>query len=537
MEFNRKVSINNSNINNICNLSMLAMQGELSLEQVDRLEKIKKAWDFYEGYHWQDIPITDKPQITENYCRPFVNKFVSFELGSAFSINIDKDILDKYQEGEYTHLDYLNEVWKDSKKESLCIELGQSKSITGDGWLQVRYYPSKELEDPFREYPNGKILVTVVPTSVVFPEYDLYDKSKLVKVTIAYPVEREQTSLILRKTSLQKEVYKQEWTKDRIKVTQGSKVLYDIPNKYGVIPFVQIKNYPIAGRTDGIGDLEDLIPLNMELNLKKSDISEIIDYHSAPITVVFGAKVSQLERGANKVWGGLPKDAKVQNLELNSDLGASTAYIEDLKSAMHDIGGVPKGALGGEQAISNTSGVALQFVNMPLIEKNKIKKSETKHGLEYANKLILLMATEEGLCSRPSNITPKDFFNTEVIIPDNLPKDALIELQQIETEMRLGLESKEGAMKRLGKQDIPDIIEQIDDEKVEDAEMQFQITKILNPVVANLEGQTSAKPQNNDDDPKFKNNDGEKKKLNSGETNGQTPLETVRKEITGKNND
>lgn len=537
MDFKNRVGVSN-NLNNICNLSMLAMQGELSLEQIDRLERIKKAWDFYEGYHWQDIPQTDKPQITENYCRPFVNKFVSFELGGAFSLNVDKDTIEKFKEGEVTTLDFLNEVWKDSKKESLCIELGQSKSITGDGWLQVRYYPPKELDDPFGEYPNGRIKVTVVPTSVVFPEYDIYDKSKLTKVVIAYPVEEEKTSVILRKTSLQKVMYKQEWTKDRVVVTQGEKVLYDIPNKYKVIPFVQIRNYPIAGRSDGVGDLEDLIPLNTELNLKKSDVSEIIDYHSAPITVVFGAKVSQLERGANKVWGGLPKDAKVQNLELNSDLGASADYIDDLKGAMHDIGGVPKGALGGEQAISNTSGVALQFVNMPLIERNKIKKSETKYGIEYANKLILLMAKEEGLIDMPSEVTPKEFYTTEVIIPDNLPKDTLIELQEIETEMRLGIESKIGAMKRLGKEDPEDTLEQIDMEKQEDAEKQYEINKTLNPVMANLEGQNPTKDDQQtegDKDKKFKNNEGDKKQLNSGLKNGDTPIETVRKEVTGKN--
>lgn len=537
MDFKNRVGVSN-NLNNICNLSMLAMQGELSLEQIDRLERIKKAWDFYEGYHWQDIPQTDKPQITENYCRPFVNKFVSFELGGAFSLNVDKDTIEKFKEGEVTTLDFLNEVWKDSKKESLCIELGQSKSITGDGWLQVRYYPPKELDDPFGEYPNGRIKVTVVPTSVVFPEYDIYDKSKLTKVVIAYPVEEEKTSVILRKTSLQKVMYKQEWTKERVVVTQGEKVLYDIPNKYKVIPFVQIRNYPIAGRSDGVGDLEDLIPLNTELNLKKSDVSEIIDYHSAPITVVFGAKVSQLERGANKVWGGLPKDAKVQNLELNSDLGASADYIDDLKGAMHDIGGVPKGALGGEQAISNTSGVALQFVNMPLIERNKIKKSETKYGIEYANKLILLMAKEEGLIDMPSEVTPKEFYTTEVIIPDNLPKDTLIELQEIETEMRLGIESKIGAMKRLGKEDPEDTLEQIDMEKQEDAEKQYEINKTLNPVMANLEGQNPTKDDQQtegDKDKKFKNNEGDKKQLNSGLKNGDTPIETVRKEVTGKN--
>lgn len=38
---------------------------------------------------------------------------------------------------------------------------------------------------------------------------------------------------------------------------------------------------------------------------------------------------------------------------------------------MCEIGGVPETVLGGAQAISNTSGVALQYINLPLIEKTR----------------------------------------------------------------------------------------------------------------------------------------------------------------------
>ena len=313
---------------------------------------------------------------------------------------------------------------------------------------------------------------------------------------------------------------------------------------YGILPFVQIKNYPIAGRSDGAGDLDDLIPLNTELNFKKSDVSEIIDYHSAPITVVFGAKINDLERGANKVWGGLPKDAKVENLELNSDLGASTSYIEDIKQAMHDIGGVPKGALGGEQAISNTSGVALQFMNMPLIDRNKIKKSETTFGLQLTNKIILLMGIHHKLIKIPNGITPKEFYDTEVVIKDNLPKDTVLQLQEIETKMRLGIQSKKGAMRELGVENINDVLEEIQEEKIDDAELNYKLTVIANPVTQNLEGggnqnnsqDTTTKPKTSgDNEAKFKNSDGMNKKLNSGMNNGNNNKEIVRKEVKGVN--
>ena len=82
-EFKNKVSYNSDNVNNICNMSMLEFKGELTPVQIDKLNKIKIAWNFYEGYHWEGIPQTDKPQMTENYCRPFVNKFVSLDRKSV----------------------------------------------------------------------------------------------------------------------------------------------------------------------------------------------------------------------------------------------------------------------------------------------------------------------------------------------------------------------------------------------------------------------------------------------------------------------
>ena len=141
-------------------------------------------------------------------------------------------------------------------------------------------------------------------------------------MTIMYTYEKIVKTPILGKTRKEQTLYKQIWTKDECAIIDGKSEPEVIPNRYGAIPFVQIKNLVVAGRNDGRGDLEDLIPLNTEYNMKESNVSEIIDYHAAPVTVVYGAKIGNLEKGANKMWGGLSKDARVENLELRSDLGA-----------------------------------------------------------------------------------------------------------------------------------------------------------------------------------------------------------------------
>jgi hypothetical protein len=492
--------------NDLYDVNLVLQQGKISPEDRIRLLNIRRYWNFYEGYHWEEIPPEDKPQVTENYCRAFVNKFVAFEFGKGFSTKMKPDIEKVIVNDEnQTVMDYLMSVWKNNKQDKFSTELGQSKSISGDGWVQVRYADPNELIDPFGEFPKGMIKVTVIPTNIAFAEYNEHDKDKLERFTIQYPIDRLDNSPILKRIQIKKTIYKQIWTREKVEIWEGEELIQSALNDYGIIPFVQIKNFPIVGKTEGLSDLEDLIPLNTELNTKKSDISEIIDYHSAPITIVYGAKVSSLEKGANRMWGGLPKDAKVENLNLNTDLGASVSYVNDIKKAMHEIGGIPEGSLGGQQAISNTSGVALQFVNMPLIERTRIKRMCSQEGLELVNKLILLISVKHGLIKSPQElgISPRDFYHNEVTMPDTLPKDTLIELQQIQQEMQMGLEEREGAMQRLGKDDIQNKISKIDKDRKDHPD-------IYTPKVA-------------------------EKQLNSGMTNGQTAIEQVRRENNGAN--
>lgn len=514
MEFSNKVRPLTHN-----NSTMLLLDSFLTSEERDRLTRLREYWDFYEGFHWEGIEDFDKPQITKNYCRAFVDKFVAFELGLGFTL---KSVYDE-NNGDDTKqpiTDFLNDIWKDNDKPILCEQIGQAKSITGDAWCSVRFEEPKDLDDPYEEYPDGRIRLTVMPTEIVFPEYDQHDKDKLTRLTLAYPIDKQERGFF-GKSQIQSVLYRQVWTKDTITEYEGKEQIRQVNNIYGIIPFVHIANTTLVGRNEGVSDLADIIPLNSELNLKTSDVSEILDYHSAPVTVVYGAKISSLEKGAGKMWGGLPKDARIQNLELNSDLGASVNYIKDLKTAMHEVGRVPEGALGGSQSISNTSGVALHFTNLPLIEKTRTKRLTTGSGIEKINKLILLMGVKHKLIEKPEGA--KDFYLTTVSFPDTLPKDELIQLQQLQMEMQLGIESKRGAMKKLGKENIEDTIKEADEERhqlqQEQMEMQAKQMEMQQAMFDQRKG----------------GEDNNQPKLNSGMTNGSTPKETLRNELNGQN--
>lgn len=540
--FNHRYS---DGIENSLNVGRLVSEGNLTNEETVYLNRIKEAWNFYEGFHWEGIDDLDTPQVTFNYCRAFVNKFVSFEFGKGFSIKtpqeldkvpvtvgdpkvevtIDKnsnDIIEpdeveepeeRFVVSEKTVQEFLNDVWKDNKKDQLLVELGQTKSITGESWVKVQYQSPEEVNNPFDEYPNGRIALSITPTQYVFPEFNQHDKDRLESLLIMYPiyVERE-TGILVRRTTTTTVIYKEFWTRDSVVISQGSNVIDEIPNPYGFIPFVQIKNFPLAGRSRGVGDLDDLIPLNIEFNTKRSDVSEIIDYHSAPITLVYGARIGNLEKGANKVWGGLPKDAKVENLGLQGDLAASNLYIRDIKTSMCEIGGIPETVLGGAAAISNTSGVALQYINLPLIERTRIKRQCSATGIEQINKMVLFIALQEGLITKPDNVSMKNFVSTEVEIPDTLPKDELMELQKIQQEMVMGLECRHGAMERLSKSDIAKKLAEVDKERQ-------QYPELFNPSLQSQWYTNKFMSQTNA----------------GGMMNGQTPIEQMRIEATGQN--
>lgn len=486
------------------NLSLMGLENELTPRQANRLRRIRQAWNFYEGFHWEELPEQDTPEITVNYCRAFVDKYVAFELGNAFSITTSRKMEGRpvTPDGR-TLFEYLEDVWEDNNQYLLTTEIGQMKSITGDAWIQVRYHDRDEIQDPYNLYPEGRLRLHLLPTSVVFPEYDVHERDRIVRLSVMYMYDRIVKTPILGKVKRVRTLHKQVWTDEECAVYDDGEEPKVFPNRYGVIPFIQIKNLTVAGRNEGRGDIEDLIPLNTEYNMKESDVSEIIDYHAAPVTVVYGAKIGNLEKGANKMWGGLAKDAKVENLELRSDLGASTSYIKDLKLSMCEVGGVPETVLGGAQAISNTSGVALQYINLPLVEKTKLKRASTEDGLENLNKLILLVSLLEGLIYKPTDVSTRDFFWNEVTIPDTLPKDKLLELQEIQQELKMGLESRRNAMKRVGKENIDDLIKEIDQDMLDHPE---------------IYGHTNKGPG-----------------FNSGMLNGQTPLEQVRTEVTGQN--
>jgi hypothetical protein len=204
------------------------------------------------------------------------------------------------------------------------------------------------------------------------------------------------------------------------------------------------------------------------------------------VTVIVGAKASNLEKGAKKVWGGLPKDAQVFNLEGGAQgIDGALKYLELLKRSMHELMNIPETALGQVQPISNTSGVALSIQYQPLMNRYSQKVAQYGIGIEKINELALrtlalkepmqfMYNPDEDGPIKEGQLTQLDFadpitYKNYVQFPQPLPLDKLIILNEIQTKIGMGLESKEGALRTLGEEFPEEKLQEIRQELISDA--------------------------------------------------------------------
>ena len=420
-----------------------------------RMNRYSAAWAFYLGHHWSYRRETGEANITMNYVRTMSDYITNFCFG--------KGIQFKVPEQNAAVIPYLlQQVWEThNNKHTVLWELGQLASVTGDAFCKVAYEDS--YQDGMGVTHPGRIRVIPLNPAHSFPEYHPHDRDRLLRFKLKYRfwgTSPEGTRQVYTFTEI--------LTDDLIEQYVNDELIDQYPNPIGTIPIVHIPNMSISSSPWGQSDIWDIIPLNRELNEKMTEVSDIINYHASPVTIITGAKAAQLERGPKKVWAGLPKDAKVFNLESRGEMAGALEYIQFLKRTMHEITGVPENALGQTQPISNTSGTALAIQYQPIMNRYHMKRIHFTKGLQKINELIIRTAVvfaPEALVYNPSvaeqpepdqlpQLDPADplTYRTEIHWPEPLPVDVLIKLNEVQSKMGMGLESKKGALRILGEE-------------------------------------------------------------------------------------
>ena len=464
-----------------------------------RLNRYSLNWAMYLGHHWSYRREIGETQMVYNYFRAFTDYIVNFTFSRGVQFRSPKQT-------EAIVPDLLKRVWEvDNNKHGVLWEMGQQGGVSGDCFVKVAY--EEAWQDSTGKIHPGRVRILPLNSSFCFPEFHPHDRNRLIRFKLKYRFWG--TSV---EGTRQVYTYTEILTDDMIEEYINDELIDSRPNPLGLIPVVHIPNVLVSGSPWGLSDCHDIIVLNRNYNEVATDVADIINYHAAPVTVITGAKASNLEKGPKKVWGGLPKDAQVFNLDGGgAGLQGAIEYLKIVKVAMHEMVGVPESALGQVQAVSNTSGVALSIQFQPLMNRYQQKIVQYGKGLEQINSLIvrtLAFKEPEMLQWNPDFngpikegqypvLDPVDplTYQTFAHFPQPLPLDKLIVLSEIQQMMAMNLESREGALRRLGEEFPNEKLQEIRTELIDDAKSDGALNMLKSQINAAIVSLTGLLPE------------------------------------------
>lgn len=388
-------------------VNALQMSTFLDLENADiiRLKRYAQHWRFYHTQHWQFEREEGSALVTINYAKLIVDKSVSWMTRGGLEFDYPEATKGAVQP-------YVDEVWRYNQRDILTGNIVLTGCVTGDSFILVTYAEPTELARRRNPNSQGQIKLDLLGSEQCFPTWDPLDTSVLTSIrieTIFYdhntrlrPIEEHdhprqgQGNITVRR-------FTQIITKDTIIEQYEGGVPHVRPNALGEIPVVHIQNLPVPRDFYGLSDLDPILTVQQELNEKTTDNSDIIHYHAGPTTIVTGAKAGQIDKSIGKIWSGLPSDARVQNLEMTSDLGAIQDYIVTMRKWLLEISETPE-VLVEQPNVSNTSAAALHMMYQPIIDKTGRKLPLYQAGFQQINYFILRIAQVLGHISLPMDL-------------------------------------------------------------------------------------------------------------------------------------
>lgn len=448
--------------------------------EIDRITKYYLYWKFYEGMHYKDF---NDGLLSFNYVRAFIDKVNMFLLGdeaftfhvkSFYTTQIDKEVEKLAEELMMYH-------WGKSDKLQLAYEILQMGGITGDCWLGVEWMPNED---------DRYCRVSVYDSRQCFVTFVNGDYNNVESFMVRQPLDQNGSN-----SQTKYRLFVQKWTNETIETWYQKDVSIEedkvqkyehqqYENRYGFIPVVHIKNKPNSAGYYGKSDMNDILKINKIYNEIMQQLKAVIDYHVTPTTVITGASAKSLKKGLGQIWSGLPAEANVFNLGLDVDLSATVNFAKDLKTAMHELSDVPENALGKIQAISNTSAAALQITYHPLMQQANIKAMTYGEGIAKINSMILrILSIEDPDNPRLVKLQEKEpnflaEMRIEPVFAYGFPKDKTDELNRAQMELNMKLSSRREIMERMGKQNIPELLNEIDEDTLHLGMVQAQVQQM-----------------------------------------------------------
>jgi hypothetical protein len=385
--------------------------GSRLLGQTDDMGKAQAIEaNYYKGDHRPQLKIK-VGQTDDNVIQNFVGLAIDRSVSRLWKGGVTFNL----PEGSDAQSEYLKKVWDLNKKEIILYQVGLHGSVYGTGYFKIC---PDELIDPYTSdlYPR---LIPVDP-EIIRVKTEAHDMNDVERYTVSYNVMRKNAGGMVSEVGY-KEITKhpdaapdgeteqpdtwvvEEWYQN----ANGQWVLEETtPWEYDFPPIIHWKNLPSLKSCYGKSDIDDVIGIQDKSNFVTSNTGKIIKFFAHPETIGTGFSVSDvknLDTAVGSFKTITNENAKVFNLEMNSDLASSVAFGQNLRQSIFDIA--------REIDISSMADKLGQLTNFGLqvlwgdaLDKNDTKRQLYGDALLELNRRLLVLAGFEKQASNPGAI-------------------------------------------------------------------------------------------------------------------------------------
>lgn len=360
------------------NMQSLA-QAPTPQEDQERKRRMMDAWKAYRGEFQPPLKVAaDQPDdnVISNRCAPIVDKGVSFLFGQVLKI----EATDETSETDTDKQDFLKGLWgDDDERMTLLSQMAINGGVCGQVFVRI-CAPEGQMK-----FPRLVVLDPLLVRIVTDPE----DIGCTLAYVIEYPAinEFQKRQVIARidpdglASIAGKYDIDDTWTITNYTRRGQLGVWYQVGEReewpYPFAPIFTAQNLPNPNEVWGVPDLTpDIIGQNKVLNFIQSNTSRVIKFHGHPKTYATGLSATQINIGVDDLLCLPSPDSKIQNLEMHGNLQDHLNFAAIIRANIDEQSRVPAVALGREEMLpkGNISGVALQLLFQPLIEKTTQKQ-------------------------------------------------------------------------------------------------------------------------------------------------------------------
>ncbi len=229
----------------------------------------------------------------------------------------------------------------------------------------------------------------------------------------------------------------QVFSADRVQRYEDEELASEQINRLDRVPVVHVQNLPQPLCWDGLSDVEPLIPLQDELNVRLSDRANRVTMQSYRMWLAKGIEnFTERPVGPGQMWQTDNERASIESFGGDADSPSERQHIEELREALDKASGVTPAAAGHIKAkIGNlTSENALRISLMGTIAKIKRKRITYGSGIARLCELVLHALDQHGIYHSSQSDRA-----VEIVWGDPLPNDETRRLNDALLKVQLGV--------------------------------------------------------------------------------------------------